>query len=649
MWAESCVYRPIVIAPYDNDVICLSDIASTVDYLKYAYCEGRYTHCICICDSLLLDSAVTNCSEENMRSIKLVLGKSFYFRHKNSLKSENPVSNTPFQKKENFKPLKKVIQILGSLMDVKCLDKEGDRILDIAMVDYIRETNSLNNCQRCLLCREKNQLRSSHTIPHFILSGFARGMNITASKKVYFSFKGGSEPKTMTPRQVAWWMLCGSCERLLSASGENSFAIDFFHKIYKITDPSMPSQGQEIPYSKWLYHFAAGIAFRGLAVNSKGIAGFFNDDHVYQVFTACREVLLSPDEVLAKYPQIAIFTNPLSVSPENSQSVSTLNRVLNMPGFMYLVENDEKHNHNKIPRVANLFVAHFGIINIVVPFLGGVFALPPGAGISAESGTFTIPPEDLRLESLPPALLEALTMFAQKFEEQDIQITQKRLQESEIHDITPAESLKKVYGLAKAKQSDTELIEKEGFQPSSDPRFPKKFNLLPPSTCVKREADKKGYLSLPVGDKLLLHQTSETGNQGVTLFLCTDNSKFYVIRHRYMPGLHLDLGFFVSSSDLSPQELLPDKDTKVYAQHLLEDLKSSNSVQQSFSKFLKKLNLSVDIILDAHTRYALYGLYIVEGLRQIYFCSKVQQSAVSWCMFSVVLTTISMYVPIIIV
>lgn len=574
--------------------------------MKYTYHEGRYTHCVCICDSLL-DSTDANYSEENIRSIKLVLGKSIYFRHKNTLKfSENPVSNIPFhdQKKERFKPLMKVIQILGSLMDEKCLDKEGDRILDIAMVDYIRETNSLNNCQRCLLCREKNQLRSSHIIPHFILSSFARGMNMTANKKVYFTLKGGSEPKTMTPRQVAWWMLCASCEHILSSSGESSFAIDFFHKIYKITDPSMPSQGQEIYYSKWLYHFAAGIVFRGLAVNSKGIAAFFNDDRVYQVFTACREVLLSREELLTKYPQIAIFTNPLSVSPKNSQSVSTLNRVFNMPGFMYLVENDEKLHHTKIPRVANLFIAHFGIMNIVVPFLGGVFTLPPAACINAESGMFTVPPENVRLESLPFALLEVFALFAQKFEEQDIHMTQKRLQESEIHDTTPAEPLKKVYGLAEAKRSDMEVIEKEGFQPSSDPRFPKKFNLLPLNTSVKREADGKGSLSLPEGDKLLLHLTSDSGNQGVTLFLCTDNSRLYVIKHRYMPGLHLDLGFFVSSSDLSPQELLPDKDTKVYAQHLLEDLKSSNSIQQSFSKFLKELNLSVDIILDAHTRYA---------------------------------------------
>lgn len=76
-----------------------------------------------------------------------------------------------------------------------------------------------------------------------------------------------------------------------------------------------------------------------------------------------------------------------------------------------------------------------------------------------------------------------------------------------------------------------------------------------------------------------------------------------------MPGLHLDFGFFVAN-DLSPQGLLPDKNPKVYSQYLLEDLKSSEFVQQSFLGFFRSLNLTLDDLLDAHKRFA-YNNYVV--------------------------------------
>ena len=547
----------------------------------------------------MLDSTDNDYSKEEVASVKLILGKSLYFRHKNCLKfSEASVSR-------EYKSLEKVIQVLGFLVDEDFIDEEGSKILDISMVDYIRETNSLKNCHRCLLCCTKSQLKSSHVIPHFILSGFAKGMNTLASKKVYSLFTGGSEAKTCTPRQMAWWMLCGNCEKLLNGSGESAFAKEFFHEVYKTADPSVVTQEHKIAYSKWLYHFAAGIAFRGLAVNTKGITGFFNDDSVYQIFKACRKILLNPngnDHI--EFPQIGIFTNPLSASPAHHQAVSTLSRLLNMPGFMYLMENDEKVNHIKSPRIANFFIAHLGIINIVVPF-GGDFVLPESASISTESGILTVPPESLRLEFLPPALWDSLVLFANKLEEMDVQITEKRLQESKIYDTAPADTLKEAYGIARARQADIDLIKKVGFQPSPDPKFPKKFNLLPPTTCVER-SDLAKELSLPSGHKLLLHQTRDESDQsgcGITIFLCASNDyETYVIVHQFLPGLHLDYGFFVSKTDLSPEELLPEENPKFYSQYFLKEQKSSKFIQQSLLEYFQKLNLTLDDLLDAYKR-----------------------------------------------
>ncbi len=559
---------------------------------------------------VLCDSTSSSYSKEYIRSVKLISGKSLYFMHKNDAKhSGEPFNSTPFLKNECFKSIEKVIQVLGSLNDESSLDKEGTRILDIAMVDYVRETNNLNSCQRCLLCHANRKLRRSHVIPQFILASFAKGMHSTASKKVYVSFEG-DEHKSITARQAVWWMLCSSCELLLSAEGESSFAKEFFHQLYQSTNPSNPTQEHKISYSKWLYHFVAGIVFRGLAVNPKGITGFCNDDHLYQLFTACREILLNKT-FEENYPQIAIFANPLSTSSDHSQAASTLNRLLNMPGFMYLAESDEKLQYTKIPKTANFFIAHLGVINVVAPIVGGNFILPENAIINTKAGIFSLPHEGLRLKLLPPALWELLVLIAQKLEEEEIKITEKRLQEANMYDTTPAEALKRVYGLAKAKQSDVYSIEEVGFQPSSDPKFPKRFNLLPPNISVNRGINERNSLSLPLGHKLLLHKTLGSDSEGVTFFLCIDSEsgKLYIVKHRYMQGLYLDFGFIVSD-DMIPQEQLPDKNPKVYTQYLLDDLKSSQFIQQSFSKFFHILDITSDDLRDAHTRFVVHFLLL---------------------------------------
>ena len=57
-----------------------------------------------------------------------------------------------------------------------------------------------------------------------------------------------------------------------------------------------------------------------------------------------------------------------------------------------------------------------------------------------------------------------------------------------------------------------------------------------------------------------------------------------------------------SAEDLHPEELLPDKQPKAYAEALLADLQSTGMFQHLFSGSLKTLDLNVLDLLKLHPR-----------------------------------------------
>ena len=565
-----------------------------------------------------------NYTDENLSRVKLVMGKSLYHIHRNAKKFHTKKKHQPFvDKKQEFVNAEKAVRTLGSLVDSGHIDDEGTQYLDLAMVDYIRETNNLKSCQRCLLCHSWKKLQSSHVVPNFILSDFAEGMKKSVSKKDYIIKGLSSEEQQKSPRKAAWYMLCKDCELKLSSTGENPFAKDFFHKVYQKADPLSPTKEHGIEYSEWLYQFAISIIFRGLAINPKGMSGFLNEEEVYKLLTQCRKIILHPDKLPVNIPQIAIFVNPLSPAVVSSVVASTLHRVLNMPSFMYLAENGEKLGHNRIPRVANFFLAHLGMLNIVVSFPGGDFCVPAEFCIDVHSGTYTVPEEDRRLELLPHTIWESLNLVAEELEVQEMKITHRRLQECKVYESRPAvsENEKKLFGLSKAKDNDIELVKKIGFQPSSDPRFPKEFNLLPQNITVQRQNVDKGYLKLPENHKLLLHHTLDKDGDhtiGVTFFLCASSDvdewfegRLYVVVHRYMPGLHLNVGFFVSTENLFPEEVLPDRNPKYYADVLLDVYQSNSTIQTTFSELMTKVGMTLQDVLQLRSRYVTSLIYYI--------------------------------------
>ena len=586
------------------------EVSDTLMYVECAYQQKRYEECVQVCDAVCKDPG-TKYSEQDCSCLKLIAGKSLCFMLENydRFLATDLEESKEIRGKQKAVIAERVVRILGPLVDNGRIDKDGTRSLDIAMMHCVRESNSLGKRERCLLCHSRGRLQSSHVMPKFVLAGFSKGMKRSATKKDYL-IKGvlGDKEEERTPKLAAWFMLCRDCEQKLSSQGESPFARKFFQEVYKISDPSSPVSEHCIPYSGWLYQFAVGIIFRSLAVNPKGISGFMNDDEVYKLFTQCRKLILKPDELPADHPQVAVFVNPRSCDKSDFRATSTINRILNMPSFLYLVENDEKLGYCKTPRIANFFLAHFGILNFTVSFPRGDFSPPREFCINTKSGSFTIPDENQRMNLLPQPVRESLNFAAEQLEAQDVKISLEHMQGLKVYESSPKvpEAEETVFGLAEAKQKDKELIKKIGFQPSSDPRFPKEFNLLPPAFNIHRKSESKDFLQLPTDHKLLFHWTLSSEDTGVTFFLCTScatsdrlfQDRPYIIVHRFMPGLHLNFAFFVSSKDLTPEELLPDKNPKVYADALLSEYQSRTTLQSSFFRLLSKVGVSLQDILN---------------------------------------------------
>lgn len=185
-----------------------------------------------------------------------------------------------------FRKIEQVVMLLGKAHDYHYIDTEGSKLLDFAMLDCLREANRLGDCNRCMLCRNRAELRSSHVVPFSVLNELSADRITNRNKQVIiaadYSLK---QPLTLrSPRQVAHKMLCGACENRLSLNAEAGFCEEFFKPITHRSSDS-------IPYGKWLYHFCVSMVFRGLSHNC--MSKWPNSSELYNVFLLCRKHLLS--------------------------------------------------------------------------------------------------------------------------------------------------------------------------------------------------------------------------------------------------------------------------------------------------------------------------------------------------------------------
>ena len=138
-----------------------------------------------------------------------------------------------------YEKAKNAILQLGYSLDNGTLDDEGSMLLDFAMIDYAREVNALNKCNRCLLCRRWGKLCRSHICPESVLKEIAKENFEEGEAFTVASMTG--KPEIRTPGTETKWLLCGTCEQLLSQCGETQFVDKFFSVCFILKSSLLPS------------------------------------------------------------------------------------------------------------------------------------------------------------------------------------------------------------------------------------------------------------------------------------------------------------------------------------------------------------------------------------------------------------------------
>lgn len=345
-----------------------------------------------------------------------------------------PEREVQYCMKHIYDKAKEAILLLGYALDYRFLDEEGSKFLDLAMMDYMRETNQLIDCRRCLLCRERRErsdMRKSHFIPKSVLKKL--GKVVASEGEHKFLLPLGGRISLQSPGECTFWMLCKICEQRLSQNGEAAFIKGFFSKVCGDQGPN--SGSAVIPYDSWLYEFCLGIIFRGLA--TERFAAFLNADEVYHVFLACREYLKdlpvkldsaqssgavnvngqskakdSQEESVLCKPlkqlEVSLLINPTTLKENEHVKLELLATILQTMGTPFL-STIRLYDGKRAPSLtAHFFAAHFGNCNIITKFQPSVQTeLPPWSIVNPAGGHYTLYDESQRWGHFPPGFWTA--------------------------------------------------------------------------------------------------------------------------------------------------------------------------------------------------------------------------------------------------
>ena len=533
-------------------------------YIKGCYKYGFYCECIKWCDRCL-----TLCDKVE---VKILKGKSlFHIFRKDQLCLRSAricEKDYRFLHAQCYEKTKDVILLLGLALDSGCLDPEGSKFLDLAMIDFLHETNRLNDCSRCLLCREKKVLLRSHLWPRALLD---HATSKSVSKKLMLSWdKNG---RWFGPKEVTFFMFCKTCEEILNKHGEYLFVAKFFQKICDLTT-------KEIEYDKWLYQFCVGVIFRCLA--QRHMEKFLNGDELYEVFLKCRQLLLS-FKFVAAHPMdtdsinVFLLLSPLKLKTEEK----FLNQVLQMAGLFAVEEFRLGDGVISIPREAHFVLCHFGTLNFLLKLKPSKeVQLPSSALISISNGVFEIPSEEERRALIPNGLWMFFRHLAQDIETKWLQIPAKQLELLSKFD-------EELYSSFTSSNTAVQI------KPHSVTGSFKVINTMPQPFEILRSSSQPSFVNLENGHRILLHYNIvHTNNVEETLFLAVGPGKGfglsnpYVIYHEYYPtGLQFTSGFFISKENLEAQDYLPNSKPKA----LLSQFQSLQNFRVHVSRLLDSI------------------------------------------------------------
>ena len=538
-------------------------------YIEECYANGYYDECISKCESLL-KNFVHNESDKLRSNLLLIKGKALFHSYcidQERLRRQQLPEKIYWQMHSVcYSKTKSAILILGSLLDEDLLDDEGSKILDLSMIDYIYETNDLNNCQRCFLCRKKNKLKKSHLWPRALLEAFSSGVEMPSTHRVLL-VSWQSQDRYWSPKEVTFFMFCASCEDLLSRHGETQFAPMFFRQIYDVSMAGECKSASSIEYGKWLYEFCVGVVFRGIA--QRYMLNFVNSDEIYEVLIVCRNFLLqcqrqtSDTAPKVKKQDIFIMIGPTEATGEATES-GFINRILNMPALYGVEDIQLSDGLVAVPRAAHYFIAHLGLINILTKFNSSAYAFNGEYKIEPDGGKFIVPKNEYRKYILPVGVWTLFLSLAQDFEVNWLTRSTKAVQQYlKPEKKEPYKALEETFGFVDATRKDFEALQLH-IRPPAPGNESKIVSFLPKQFKLQR-SEQRSYLCLPKSHCVLLHYIIPL-EQGVeeTMFLCVGNDenyssrKPYIIYHYFRKGgLQLSAAFFISPDDLSAQEFLP--------------------------------------------------------------------------------------------
>lgn len=557
-------------------------------YIHQCYTRKCYTECLFICEELLKTGG--NSVHANCDDILLVKGKVLFHSFMNEFvvlkQQKGHLQEKIFRTRHSdcFAKARQAIDIFGILLDSGFLegDPEGSQFLDLSMIHLAYETNDLRSCKRCLLCRKIAKLHRSHIWPRAILQDFSSDLELPKSKRTLLvSWK--SHERYSSAKEVTFFLFCGSCENLLSGHGESQFVPQFFRKVQNL---SCDSQG--IEYGSWLYEFCIGIIFRGLLQPS--IMKFVNCDETYSMLTFCREFLLKlivsdrPITNCDSIPDVHIVLDQVESDDDPNKYI---HRLLNLLAFYGVEEISLADGSVTRPRTAQYFIAHFGIVNIIMKFKASKYEFNPATKINFSGGIFSILDSSQRQHLIPPGIWsEFIRLVDFQANKEDQPVCKENV------DILGAVDRDLSSMLLQLKLSASS---------------PKLVSFLPKDFVVLR-SDVQSCVELPTGHRLLLHYLITLKGCEETMFLCIGNGgnyslqKPYVIYHLFKAGFQLTMAFFISANDLTAQEFLPET-------HNLIELKKMTPVSV-FRQYIHKLLPTILLEKGFHSfRSLLYRIH----------------------------------------
>ena len=561
--------------------ICCGSI-KTMNCCYYFAEPDKVLLCIELCCKFnLSDKCLQLCSFSGLPSsgkLFLCKGKSLFdaYRKEQSYLDRHTISASSDQKliqrrKSCYDKAENCIKFLGAAFDQDCIDPEGSKMLDIAMLNFIRETNKLNNIKRCLLCRKKRNLKKSHLWPKSFLRRYIGSRGYDSASKVYISFDS-LRPREKSPGEVTYWMLCGECEQRLCQNGEGKFISEIYDVVSSISE-----NGIKISYGPWLYSFSLGLVFR--------IFIYFRGEAIeqYMIFQQCREHLLklpvkymSRDNKPAEHEEsisplqrekmnveldipVVLLANPTKINVDHPRKSMLIGALFNA-GTAHMSGHYLSTGKRDLTGQMHFIVVLLGDLNFLLPLsASNDYSPPTGSLIDPQGGELFVPSEDCRWNLIPEGLWMAIANIAKVIEETSLYHYTYRSKSGNWKPISAEEQERPC--TSKELSDEEKLLYKSLKDSSSSSKPISKFlnaafpslSFLPDEIKLlqRHKYTQEGFLQLPSSHIVLIHENFNLAEDSFTLFLVTKSedesftlSTYVIFVERYC-GVQISYGAYV--------------------------------------------------------------------------------------------------------